>query len=177
MIRWIAAVALAMLAPVPALAQANAPTPDRIIDIAQPDVVEQALKDEGYKATLNVPLDGQPYIEVSSDDAPFRVIFSGCKVGRNCDALEFYSWYEKNPAFTADVANRWNSTQRFVSLFVDDDGSLVLEMYVSTVGKTTYANFADEMHRWSDLASDVDGFLYEAQKNVIKSAADAAKKR
>jgi hypothetical protein len=176
MIRWTMVAALAALAPLPAMAQAQTPALDRIIDIAQPDVVVQALQEAGYKAQLKVPLDDQPYIESAANGSPFTVQFYGCKLGRDCTSLDFYAWYTKTPTFTADFANRWNTTKRFVSVAIDKDGNLTLDQYLSTVGKTTYANFADDIDWWSQMNGELDKFIDEENDKLTKPAAPAAKK-
>ena len=176
MIRWTMVAVFAALAPVPAIAQAQTPAPDRVIDVAQPDVVAQALQEEGYKAQLKVPLDGQPYIESSANGGPFTVQFYGCKLSKDCTSLDFHAWYEKSATYTADLANRWNSKKRFVSVSIDDDGNLSLDLYVSTVGKTTYANFADDIDWWSQMNGELDKFIDEEDDKLAKPVAPAAKK-
>lgn len=175
MIRWTMVAALAALVPLPATAQAQTLAPDRVIDIAQPDVVVQALQEEGYKASLKVPLDGQPYIESSANGGPFTVQFYGCKLSRDCASLDFHAWYEKTPTYTADLANRWNSKKRFVTVSIDGDGNLALDQYVSTVGKTTYANFADDIDWWSQMNGELDKFIDEEDAKLAKPVAGAKK--
>src|SRR4051812_9261586 len=171
MIRWTIAAALAVLAPLPAMAQ------DRVIDIAQPEIVVQVLQEEGYKASLKVhEKTGQPYIESAANGSPFSVEFYGCKDGKNCTSLDFYAWYQKTPTLTVDFANRWNSGKRFLNVSIDSDGDLATYQYVSTVGKTTYANFADQIDWWSQMTGDLFTFMQEEDAKLAKAPAPGAKK-
>jgi hypothetical protein len=172
---------LAAAAPIPAMAQTgyfDKPAPDRIIDIAQPEVVVQTLQEEGYKAVLNTPKDDQPYIQSAANGSSFTVQFYGCTGGKDCTSLEFYAWYKKTPTFTTDFANRWNSSKRFMSVSIDSDGDLALYQYVSTTGKTTYANFADDIDWWSQMNGELDKFIDEEDAKVAATpTAPDAKKR
>jgi Putative bacterial sensory transduction regulator len=177
MIRLFAAAGLIALVPGVAQAQDKPAATDRFIDIAQPDAVLQALQDAGYTGSLKVPLDDQPYIESTANGGSFSVQFYGCKLGRDCTSLDFYAWYEKNPTYTPDFANRWNSKKRFVSALIDDDGNLVLNQYVSTIGKTTYANFVDDIDWWLRMNGEMDTFILEEDAKQATPAAPAAKKK
>jgi hypothetical protein len=169
MIRWKFAAVLAVAAPFPAMAQ------DRIVDIAQPEVVVQALQEEGYKAVLKTGESGQPYIESAANGSPFTVQFYGCEAGKNCTSIDFYAWYKKTPTFTVDFANRWNAGKRFVAVAIDGDGDLATNLYVSTVGKTTYANFADVIDWWAQMTAALDKFIGEEDAKLDKPAPTPAK--
>lgn len=170
MIRLTIAAGLAAMTPLPAMAE------DRIVDIAQPEIVVQALQEEGYKAILKTHQEGGlPYIESAANGSTFTVEFYGCKTGKNCTSLEFYAWYKKTPTYTVDFVNRWNANKRFLHLAIDSDGDLATYLYVSTVGKTTYANFADSIDWWSTMTADLFKFMDEEDDKLVKASTPVTK--
>lgn len=151
-----AAVGAAMIA-MPALAQDKAP--ERILDLTRPDIVADAVREAGYKAELKRNGKGDPYIVSAANGAAFTIEFYGCKPDSGCSSLQFYTWFKKQPGFTPALANEWNANKRFVKIYVDKDGDLGTSMDVTTVGKMTYANFADVIDWWSVMTADLDTFI------------------
>lgn len=145
-----ALLALALAAaPMPALAE------DRIVDISSVASVAELLKEAGYRAEIKTGNDGTKYISSAANGGNFSLYFYGCKDDAGCDSLEFYSWYKKEPYFSLDLVNEWNRDKRFLKIAIDKDGDLVEYVYVSALGKTTYANFVD----YIDWFTSMDGTL------------------
>ena len=143
---------------------------DRMIDIGKPETVVQVLQEEGYKAALKKHDDGSAYIESGANGATFTVEFHDCTAEKGCTSAQFFAWYKKKPWFTPELANRWNAKMRFIKAAIDKDGDLSTYMDVSTVGKTTYAHFADTIDWWSSLSGDVFKFLNEEEAKAAKPA-------
>jgi hypothetical protein len=146
----------------PALAQ------DRVIDVGKPEVIVQALQEEGYKAALKKHDDGRIFIDSAANGSPFTVEFIDCTPEKGCGSAQFFAWYKKQPWFTPDLANRWNAKMRFIKVAIDKDGDLSTYMDFSTLGKTTYANFADTIDWWASLSGDLTKFVDEEEAKAAK---------
>lgn len=158
------AVALAAgLWAMPAAAQKGDPA--RMVDIAHPEEVVKLLQGEGYKAELKKHEDsGDPYIGSAANGSPFTIEFYDCGTAKGCTSMQFFSWYKKKPWYDAGLANRWNAKKRFLRIVIDKDGDLSTWMDVTTIGKVSYANFADTVDWWSSMTGDLFTFLDEEEK-------------
>jgi hypothetical protein len=147
------------LASIPTLTAPPASAQDNLIDLTQPPAVVQALQGAGYKAVLKTDEKGDPFIESAANGSNFTVQFYGCKDARDCPSLQFYAWYKKEPWYTVDLANRWNANKRFISVAIDKDGDLSTVYDITTLGKTTVANFTDAIEWWSVMTGELFTFL------------------
>jgi hypothetical protein len=148
-----------LFASVPTLTALPASAQETLIDLTQPRAVVQAMQDAGYKAALKTDDKGDPFIESAANGSNFTVQFYGCKGAKDCPSLQFYAWYKKEPWYTVDLANRWNANKRFIKAAIDKDGDLATYFDVTTVGKTTVANFADAIEWWSVMTGELFAFL------------------
>jgi len=140
---------------VPALAD------DRIVDVSNVRSVAALLQEAGYRAVIKSNDDKKFYIESAANGGNFSVNFYGCKEDANCDSFEFHAWYKKQPQYTAALANDWNESKRFLKLSIDKDGDLNEYLYVSAVGKMTYANFVDYVEWFTFMDGELSKFLSE----------------
>ncbi len=62
---------------------------------------------------------------------------------------------------------------RFIKAAIDKDGDLATYMDVTSLGKTTYANFADAIDWWSVMSGEVSKFLDQEEEKAGKPAAPA----
>lgn len=145
------------------LLPAGARAADRIVDVSSVETVAGLVREAGYKAEIKTAEDGSKYILSASNGNEFQLYFYGCKDGSGCDSFEFYSWYKKEPFFTAELANEWNAKKRFLKIAVDKDGDLAEYIYVSAFGKMTYANFVDYIEWFTSMDSELGKFLREKQ--------------
>lgn len=146
---------------------ANAATPDTLLDLRQPTVVANALRDAGFKAELKTNAKGEPYVESSANGSSFTIEFYNCTGQVDCTSYQFASWYKSEPLFTPNFANEWNLKKRFLKVAIDKDGNLNEYMDFTATGKTTFANFADIV----DWYQTMDAALAEFIK-AHKSAAE-----
>jgi hypothetical protein len=167
---WIAGLML-LVAPLPAAAQEDG----QLLDLSTPHMVAKALQDAGYKAEIDKRKDGDPYIRSAANGAEFNIEFYGCELASGCGSLQFYSWYKKQPWFTPEVANRWNTSKRFLRVEIDSDGDLGMHLDVATVGKLTKANFADVIDWWSVMTDDFGEFFEKEDAEYKKKTPAAAK--
>jgi hypothetical protein len=146
----------------------DAAAPDRLLDLRQPTVVADALREAGYKAELKTNANGEPYIASSANGSSFTIEFYGCTGLVACNSYQFASWYKADPLFTPAFANEWNLAKRFLKVAVDKDGNLNEDMDFTATGKTTYANFADIVDWYQTMDSSLAKFINE-HKTATKS--------
>jgi len=154
-----------LLATMLAAAQPATPaTTDRVVDVSDARAVAALLKEAGYKAEIKTDSGGESYIVSSAGGNEFRVIFYGCTHDANCDSLQFYSWFKKEPFFSQDMANEWNKEWRFLKVAIDKDGDLSEYMDISAIGKMTYANFRDYIDWYESMDSKLITFVSDKRK-------------
>jgi len=151
----LALAATAMMAPVAASAA------DRVVDVSSVKGVAALLQEAGYKAEIKKGDDGAAYIESGTNGGGFQLIFYGCKNDVGCESFEFYSYFKKEPFFSADMANDWNVKKRFLKVAIDKDGDLAEYLYVSSLGKMTYDNFKDYIDWYASMDSELNSFIKE----------------
>ena len=147
---------------------AHAAAPDKLLDLRQPKVVADALREAGYKAELKANAKGEPYIESSANGSSFTIEFYNCTGVVDCTSYQFASWYKADPLFTPAFANEWNVAKRFLKIAVDKDGNLNEYMDFTATGKTTYANFADIVDWYQTMDASLAKFIDE-HKSAAKS--------
>ncbi|MBB4839106.1 hypothetical protein HNP52_002175 [Sphingomonas kyeonggiensis] len=159
----IAAALAAGLSAAPAMAQKGDTA--RLVDISRPEEVVKLLQSEGYKAELKKHEDsGDPYIGSAANGSPFTIEFYDCSAAKGCTSMQFFSWYKKKPWYDVAMANRWNAKKRFLRIVIDKDGDLSTWMDVTTIGKVSYANFADTIDWWSSMTGDLFTFMDDEEK-------------
>lgn len=132
---------------------------DRIVDTGSIASVAALLQEAGYKAEIKKQDNGEKFISSAANGSNFSIYFYGCKTDIGCDSYEFYAFYKKKPYYTADLANEWNAKKRFLKVVIDKDGDLAEYLYVSAIGKTTYANFVDYIEWYTAMDADLSQFL------------------
>ncbi|UZK67215.1 YbjN domain-containing protein [Sphingomonas sp. M1-B02] len=136
---------------------------DRVVDVSSLPAIAKILQEEGYKAALKKSEAGEEFLESAAGGATFTIQMFGCEPAKGCTSAQFNSWYKKAPWFSTDVANRWNARNRFIKAAIDKDGDLSIYLDVSTLGKTTYANFADTIDWWAVMTAELAKFI-EAER-------------
>jgi hypothetical protein len=139
----------------------DAAAPDKLLDLRQPSVVADALREAGYKAELKTNSRGEPYIASSANGSSFTIEFYNCTGLVDCNSYQFSSWYNADPVFTPSFANEWNLAKRFLKIAVDKDGNLNEYMDFSATGKTSYANFVDIVDWYQTMDGSLDKFISE----------------
>ncbi|MCW3836704.1 YbjN domain-containing protein [Sphingomonas canadensis] len=145
------AAALAVLPAAPALAQA------KMVDLTDPMNVAMALEDAGYDAEVKTSEKGSPYIVSHANGSEFIIRLYGCEEQIKCTSLEFFSRWEPQPWFTAELANEWNSSKRFMFVSVNEKGELMQSMDLPGSGPVSFDYFADAL----DWYVTIDGQFNE----------------
>jgi hypothetical protein len=161
----IAAALAAGLWATPALAQKADPA--RMVDISRPEEVVKLLQSAGYKAELKKHEEsGDAFVSSAANGSPFTIEFYDCTPAKGCTSMQFFSWYKNKPYFSVAMANRWNAKKRFLRIVIDKDGDLSTWMDLTTVGKVSYAFFADTVDWWQSMTGDLFKFMNEEEAAV-----------
>lgn len=102
-------------------------------------------------AELERDKDGDPVIRGRIDGQVYNVYFYGCRDGRDCTALEFWTWIARTEHMTPDSVNDWNLRKRFVKVAFDRDGDLSLTMDVNLFGGVSARNLDDTFDWWRSV--------------------------
>lgn len=156
--------AFALLGGMANAADAATFAPDTLLDLRQPHVVAEALRQAGYSAEEKTNTKGEPYILSGANGSAFTVEFYGCKGLVDCGSYQFASWYKPDPIFTIAFTNEWNLDKRFLKIAVDKDGNLNEYMDMTATGKTTYANFADIVDWYKTMDGSLTTFIADKRK-------------
>lgn len=149
----LAGLGLALLTAGPAAAQ--------IVDAARPQSVVNAMQSAGYRATLETSRGGKPVIRSAANGVNFSVMFDDCDERNiSCKSLAFIGWYKAKPGWTIQRLNQWNDEKKFLRAYIDKDGDLAVDYWITTVGGLPEANFKDaldwfvvmsgQLFRWLD---------------------------
>ena len=149
---------------------------ERTVDLGDIKTVAGLLLQAGYKAEIKKGKTGSTYISSAANGNEFTLNFYNCKNDTGCDSFEFSSWYKKQPYFSAEMANEWNATKRFLKIAVDGDGDLVEYVYVSAIGRSTYKNFADYVDWFTQMDGSLATFLREKEDAAKTKTATTATK-
>ncbi len=137
----------------------------QMVDAARPQSVVAAMELAGYRTVLETLPEGTTAIRSSANGMGFSVYFDDCNApGRGCKSLVFMAWYETRPSWTIQRVNQWNSEKKFLRAYIDRDGDLRADYWLTTVGGLTQGNFADALDwfvsgaaalvRWLDGEAD-----------------------
>lgn len=102
-------------------------------------------------AELEKDKDGNPVIRGRMEGQRYSVYFFGCRDGRDCTGLEFWTWFGQTEHMTADRVNDWNLTKRFVKVAFDKDGDLSLTMDVNLYGGVSARSLDDTFDWWRHM--------------------------
>lgn len=156
----------------PAAAEDTAPCDVGMVCASKPETVIAAMEKAGFKPKLVTDTDDDPMIESDEASYHFEVYFYGCKEHRNCDSLRFEVLFKKEPENTVELANKWNSSKRFLQMSVKSDGKLGAAYDLATIGGVNAKNFADVLDWWSSMLGEL-GEFFDAE--VPKTSTPAAK--
>jgi hypothetical protein len=156
---WLGMASLAAFWVSPALAADPDSCGAAMVCASDPATVLAALQKAGLKAQLvKDQQSGNPRIE-SDAGYKFKIYFYGCENGGKCSSLQFQTAFADDGTNTPELANKWNSTKRFLQMSVGEDKTLAVSMDVSTVGGLNQKNFADVIDWWGAMLSEVNKFF------------------
>jgi hypothetical protein len=143
-----------------ALAVAAGPAAAQTVDAARPQSVVAAMQSAGYRATLETTKSGKPVIRSAANGSDFSVMFDDCNEQNSaCKSLAFVAWYKAKPGWTIQRLNQWNDEKKFLRAYIDKDGDLATDYWVTTVGGLPDANFKDALDWFVVMSGQLFRFL------------------
>jgi hypothetical protein len=144
----------------PALASDPDPCGVNLVCASSPPSIVKALQAAGYQASLGKSeKTGNPKIDSAASGYKFTVFFYECEKAVKCGSIQFQVSFADDGTNTAVLANKWNSTKRFLQMSVDDDKALAASMDVATIGGLNQKNFADVLDWWSTMLGELNKFF------------------
>ena len=145
---------------VPALASDPDPCAANMVCASDPSSIVKALQAAGYQAALGKSeKTGNPKISSAASGYKFTIYFYECEQNVKCGSLQFLVSFADDGTNTPELANKWNTSKRFIQMSVDDDKSLAASMDVGTIGGLNQKNFADVLDWWSTMLGELNKFF------------------
>lgn len=151
MIKTLRAMAAAMLAAAPAMAQT--------VDTARPATLVTALQTAGYKAVLDKDSSGDPRIKSAANGAGFVIYFYGCDKNVACRSIQFAAGYTLKDKPTPAKINDWNLKDRFAPAYLDKDGDPNIQWDVVLEGGMPAPLFGETLTRWTDAMAAFQTYI------------------
>lgn len=122
------------------------------ITAQDPQSIIRALQDYGVAATLTETTEGAPLIDTKLEGLFVTVYFYDCDDAKtNCQNITFEAIFNMTNGYDIQLANDWNSNNRFASSYRDQDGAAVLVTDVNlSNGGMSPDLFRDVIEWWDD---------------------------
>ncbi len=116
------------------------------------------LQKAGYKAELTKDEGGDPLIDSAADGHAFKVYFYDCKEGR-CGALQFSAGFDRKEPLALEKANEWNRKNRYLKVYLDDDGDPYVQYDVNVNAGRTVSGLDDDFGVWTSMLGEFTTFI------------------
>jgi hypothetical protein len=107
------------------------------------------LQGRGFDAVLGKTNQGGPKIDSVRGGAKFQVYLYDCENDR-CQSLQFSAFFDLMEGITGSVANQWNRANRYLKVYINDDGDPYVQYDVNVNGGRTLAGLDDDFDVWAD---------------------------
>jgi hypothetical protein len=125
-----------------------------LIDATMPNKILEIAKGFGT-ASLDKDILGDPRITGIIDGQKYTIHFYGCLNGKDCDDIQFYTYWTGGRDATLDKINEWNRKTRFGKAYLDTDGDTALEMTVNIDYGVSTKNLEDNFSWWNKTVQSV----------------------
>lgn len=116
------------------------------------------LQKAGYKAELTKDGGGDPLINSATDGTNFKVFFYDCE-GERCKALQFSAGFDLKTALTPAAANKWNRENRYLKVYLDDDGDPYVQYDVNVNAGRTVEGLSDDFEVWTGMLPEFTDYI------------------
>jgi len=164
-------VTAAALAAIPAGAAAQS-APD-IVTASDPDGVVSAMAYAGYEATLGTDAYGDPKIDGSFGGWSGSVWFYGCDELTNdgCTSLQLVVGFDRKDPMPLEMLNDISSSQRFVSIYLDEEGDPWLKWDIVTEEGIPAGVLNSSLQQYSQQVAAIADLVFEAERAEEEAAA------
>ncbi len=125
-----------------------------LIDATMPDKILEIAKGFG-PASLDKDYVGDPRITGRIDGQKYTILFYGCVNGKDCDDIQFYTYWTGGRNVTLDKINEWNRNTKFGKAYLDTDGDTTLEMTVNIDYGVSAKNLENNFSWWNKTVQSV----------------------
>ena len=116
------------------------------------------LQKGGYKAELTKDDQGDPLINSAAEGQTFKIYFYDCKDER-CKALQFSAGFDLKTPLALEKANEWNRKNRYLKVYLDDDGDPYVQYDVNVNAGRTISGLDDDFGVWTGMIGDFTKFI------------------
>jgi hypothetical protein len=133
---------------------------------ADPQIVARAMRDAGYKATIEKSDDGNSFIQSSTSGYPFRVFFFGCDNDTpGCDTIQLYAGFLTDTSPSLKEMNSYTRDYRWGRVYIDNEDDPVIEMDIDLEdGGMPVALFKDNLEYWDFIMPKFAEFALSKDK-------------
>jgi hypothetical protein len=117
------------------------------------------LQKAGYKADLSKDDGGDPLIDSAADGHNFKIYFYDCDAAKRCKALQFSAGFDLKQGLTLAKANEWNRKNRYLKVYLDDDGDPYVQYDVNVNAGRTIAGLDDDFGVWTGMIGNFTTFI------------------
>jgi len=117
------------------------------------------LQKGGYKAELTKDDGGDPMINSAADGHNFKIYFYDCDAAKRCKALQFSAGFDLKQGLTLAKANEWNRKNRYLKVYLDDDGDPYVQYDVNVNAGRTISGLDDDFSVWTGMIGDFTTFI------------------
>jgi hypothetical protein len=117
------------------------------------------LQNAGYKAELTKDDSGDPMINSAAEGQSFKIYFYDCDATKRCKALQFSAGFDLKQGLTLAKANEWNRKNRYLKVYLDDDGDPYVQYDVNLNAGRTMPGLTDDFSVWTGMLGDFTTFI------------------
>jgi hypothetical protein len=158
-------------AAIPAVAVGQT-APD-MVTASDPDGVVSAMAYAGYEATLGTDAYGDPKIDSSFGGWSGAVWFYGCDelTNEGCTSLQLVVGFDRKNPMPLETLNEIASSQRFVAIYLDEEGDPWLKWDIVTEGGIPAGVFNSSLQQYSQQVAAIADVVFEAEWAEEEAAA------
>jgi len=114
-----------------------------------------ALRDLGYKATLDKDTLGDPMIVSKAQGLNFVILFYDCTDNADCRSIQYSSSFTLTDGIDPNTLNAWNLDKRYAKTYINDEGEIYLKYDVNLDGGgIQLETFKDNFDIWDSLLGE-----------------------
>jgi len=117
------------------------PIPDAGLTVEE---VSAFMKSAGYDPKIEKTDQGAPYVSLKKDGVNFDIDLYDCANNR-CRAIQFVASFDLKEPLSADKANAWNLTKRYVRVYLDGGGDPIFAYDANVAPGGTYEALQDDL--------------------------------
>lgn len=117
------------------------------------------LQKGGYKAELTKDSSDDPLINSAADGQTFKIYFYDCDEAKRCKALQFSAGFDLKTPLKLEKANEWNRNNRYLKVYLDDDGDPYVQYDVNVNAGRTMAGLDDDFGVWTGMIGKFTTFI------------------